>query len=86
MIDHNFNMFNSINYCILSIILGTVLSQLDKDPYLSYPAVIMLLTNLISIPYAVFATRPELSHGDRTVNNVLFYGNFNTMNEADYTE
>ena len=86
MIDRKSNILISINALILSIILGTVLSQLDKDPHLIYPAVIMLLTNLISIAYAVFATRPELSHGNRTVNNLLFYGNFNTMNEADYTE
>lgn len=86
MIDRKSNILISINALILSIILGTVLSQLDKDPHLIYPAAMMLITNLISIAYAVFATRPELSHGDRSVNNLLFYGNFNEMNEADYTE
>ncbi len=46
----------------------------------------MSLTNLISIAYAVFATRPELTHGDGVVNNVLFYGNLNGMTEADFTK
>lgn len=86
MIDRKSNILISINALILSIILGTVLSQLDKDPHLIYPAIMMLITNLISIAFAVFATRPELSHGDRSINNLLFYGNFNEMNEADYTE
>lgn len=86
MIDRKSNILISINALILSIILGTVLSQLDKDPHLIYPAAMMLITNLVSIAYAVFATRPELSHGDRSINNLLFYGNFNEMNEADYTK
>ena len=86
MIDRKSNILISINALILSIILGTVMSQLDKDPHLIYPTIMMLITNLISIAYAVFATRPELTHGDRSVKNLLFYGNFNEMNEADYTE
>jgi len=86
MIDRKSNILISINALILPIILGTVLSQLDKDPHLIFPAVMMLLTNLISIAYAVFATRPELVHGDRSVNNLLFYGNFHEMTEEDYTQ
>ncbi len=86
MIDRKSNILISINALILSIILGTVMSQLDKDPHLIYPTIMMLITNLISIAYAVFATRPELAHGDRSVENLLFYGNFNEMDEAEYTD
>ncbi|MDO6490854.1 MULTISPECIES: Pycsar system effector family protein [unclassified Cellulophaga] len=86
MIDRKSNILISINALILSITLGTVLNQLDKDPHLIFPATIMLLTNLISIGYAVFATRPELTHGNKNTNNLLFYGNFNTMEEEQYTE
>ena len=46
----------------------------------------MLLTNLISIAYAIFATRPELKHGNRKSNNIMFYGNFNDMTEEEYIE
>ena len=59
---------------------------MDNDPHLIYPVIMILITNLISIAFAIFATRPELAHGDRTVNNLLFYGNFNEMEEAEYTE
>ena len=86
MIDRKSNILISINALILSIVIGTVLSQLDKDPHLIFPATIMLVTNLLSIGYAVFATRPELTHGSKSTNNLLFYGNFNTMNEEEYTE
>ncbi|MGB5818678.1 MAG: Pycsar system effector family protein [Saonia sp.] len=86
MIDRKSNILISINALILSIILGTVLNQLDKDPHLIYPAILMLLTNLVSIAYAVFATRPELKHGNRESGNLMFYGNFHEMEEADYIE
>lgn len=86
MIDRKSNILISINALILSIILGTVYSQLDSDPHLIYPIVLMLFTNLISIAFAIFATRPELKHGEEKTNNLLFYGNFNDMEEDDYVE
>jgi len=86
MIDRKSNILISINALILSIILGTVLSQLERDPHLIFPAVMMLFTNLISIAYAIFATRPELKHGERKTNNLMFYGNFNDMTEPEYVE
>lgn len=84
MIDRKSNILISINALILSIILGTVLNQLDKDPHLIYPAILILLTNLVSIAYAVIATRPELKHGSRNTNNLMFYGNFYDMEETEY--
>ena len=86
MIDRKSNILISINALILSIILGTVLNQLDKDPHLIYPAVLILITNLSSIAYAVFATRPERKHGEAETNNLLFYGNFYDMDEESYVK
>ena len=86
MIDRKSNILISINALILSIILGTVYSQLDSDPHLIYPVVLMLLTNLISIAFAIFATRPELKHGEEKTKNLLFYGNFNELEEEDYVK
>ena len=86
MIDRKSNILISINALILSIVLGTVLNQLDKDPHLIYPAILILVTNLISIAFAVLATRPELEHGDQNTNNLMFYGNFHNMEEKEYVE
>ena len=86
MIDKKSNILISINALILSIILGTVYGELDSDPHLIYPVILMLLTNIVSIAYAIFATRPELKHGKESVNNLLFYGNFNKMVEDEYVE
>ena len=84
MIDTKSNVLISINALILSLILGTVMGQLDSDPHLIYPIVMILITNLASIAFAVFATRPELVHGKIDTNNLLFYGNFQDMEESEY--
>lgn len=86
MIDRKSNILISINSLILSLILGTVMSQLSRDPHLIYPVVMILITNLTSIAYAVIATRPELLHGDSGVRNLMFYGNFHEMKEQEYVD
>ena len=84
MIDTKSNILISINALILSLILGTVMSQLSTDPHLIFPIVMMLFTNLASIAFAIFATRPELVHGKREARNLMFYGNFQDMEEDEY--
>jgi len=86
MIDRKSNILISINALILSLIIGTVMSQLAADPHLIFPVVMILMTNLISITYAIFATRPELVHGDKGTRNLMFYGNFQDMEEAEYVD
>lgn len=86
MIDRKSHILITINALILSIIIGTVLGQLEKDPHLIFPAVMILITNLISITFAVFATRPEPRHGNIKAGNLLYFGNFHDMEETDYTD
>jgi hypothetical protein len=86
MIDTKSNILISINALILSLILGTVMSQLNTDPHLIYPVIMILFTNLGSIAYAIFATRPELVHGKSEAKNLMFYGNFHDMEESEYVE
>lgn len=86
MIDTKSNILISINALIISLILGTVMNQLGTDPHLIYPVVMILITNLTSITFAIFATRPELVHGKRETNNLLFYGNFQDMGEDRYVD
>jgi hypothetical protein len=84
MIDTKSNILISINALILSLILGTVMSQLSSDPHLIYPVIMILFTNLASIAYAIFATRPDLVHGKSVTRNLMFYGNFQDMEEDEY--
>ncbi len=86
MIDTKSNILISINALILSLVLGTVMSQLGTDPHLIYPIMLLLVTNLSSIAYAIFATRPELIHGNEKTRNLMFYGNFSNMGESEYVD
>lgn len=86
MIDRKSHILITINALILSIVIGTVLAQLEKDPHLIFPAIMILITNLISITYAILATRPEPKHGSRQTSNLLYFGNFNDLTESDYTD
>lgn len=89
MVDRKSNILISINAIIMSIILGTVMNQMKDDPHLIVPVIMMLLTNLASIVLAVFATRPDFTHGqaEKThshTSNPMFFGNFHKMSETDY--
>ncbi|UII80294.1 Pycsar system effector family protein [Flagellimonas sp. CMM7] len=86
MIDRKSHILITINALILSIIIGTVLRHLHKDPHLIFPSVMMLVTNLVSITYAVFATRPEPRHGNVKITNLLYFGNFHNMDEKEYSD
>ena len=86
MIDRKARILILGNTIILSIVLGTVLEELKNDHHLIFPIVFMLITNVFSIAFAIFATRPELRHGDRKSNNLLFYGNYHDMEESEYVE
>ena len=84
MIDTKSNILISINALILSLIIGTVMNQLGTDPHLIYPVIMILFTNLASIAFAIFATRPELVHVNGEAKNLMFYGNFQDMKEEEY--
>lgn len=91
MVDRKSNILISINAIILSIIIGTVMNQLETDPHLLVPVIMILITNLTSIVQAIIATRPDKVHGghqygkqDDTDVNLLFYGNFNELSRDEY--
>ena len=86
MIDRKSNILISVNALILSIIIGTVYAQMGSDPHLLYPVIMILSTNLLSIAYAIFATRPELVHGSQDSENLMFYGNFHELEETQYVD
>ena len=91
MVDRKSNILISINAIIMSIIIGTVMNRMSEDPHLIVPIVMMLVTNIISIVFAVSATRPEFTHGEKVStsshsSNPLFFGNFHNMREEDYVQ
>lgn len=91
MADNKANIMISINSIILSILMTVLTRKFDDYPNLIIPALFLTLTSLLTIVFAVLATRPNVSSGKFTSDdilnkrtNLLFFGNFHSMDLGDY--
>lgn len=91
--DNKSNIMISINGIIISIIIASISPKIDSNPWLLIPTAALLLTCLGSMIYAVLSARPRVSKEPVTLDdvranraNILFFGNFHTMERADYVE
>lgn len=91
--DNKSNIMISINGIIISIILATISPKLDANPWLLWPTTAILLTCLVSLVYSIRAARPRVSDESYTLDdvranrgNILFFGNFHTMDESEFVE
>ncbi|MDZ4748845.1 MAG: DUF5706 domain-containing protein [Saprospiraceae bacterium] len=71
IVDTKSNIMITMNAIIISVMLGSVYPQLKENPYLAWPITLMILTNVISIAYAIFATRPILANGIFTKEDII---------------
>jgi predicted metal-dependent HD superfamily phosphohydrolase len=92
MADSKAHIMISVNSIIVSVILGVLFRRLEDYPNLIIPAVIFLLTGVVTIIFSVLATRPNVNVGrftrediDKKKTNLLFFGNFHKMSLEDYT-
>lgn len=91
MADNKANILISVNAIIISVILGVLLRKLEDSPYLTIPSVIFLAVALTTIVISIIATRPKISGGtfsDQDVEdkkiNLLFFGNFHRTSFEKY--
>ncbi len=63
VLDSKSSILLTVNSIILSVVLGTLYSQINEDPHLIIPVSILFLTNLGSIAYAIVSSRPILGAG-----------------------
>lgn len=91
MADSKANIMISINSIILSIVVSVLLRKLEEYPHFMGPTVILTLVCLATIVLAILATRPNISKGiftkDDIMNkktNLLFFGNFHGMSLEEY--
>ena len=91
--DTKANILLSVNAIILSIALSNLIPKLDNESntYLIAPTVIFLFFTLISMVLSVLATRPNVTIGKFTkedvINkkvNLLFFGNFHQMSLSEF--
>jgi predicted metal-dependent HD superfamily phosphohydrolase len=91
--DRKANILISVNAIIISIILGVLLRKLDAEPAFTIPAILFLIFTLATIIIAILATRPIITQGRFTredvlnrKTNLLFFGNFykSTLEEYEW--
>ncbi|WP_373516661.1 Pycsar system effector family protein [Pricia sp.] len=91
--DTKANILLSVNAIIISLVLANLIPKLDNpsNDYLIYPAAIFVLFSIASMIMSVTATRPNVTSGEFTKEdvkakkvNLIFFGNFHKMKLEDY--
>ncbi|WP_323787049.1 Pycsar system effector family protein [Psychroserpens sp.] len=89
--DTKANILLSVNAIIISVVLANLISKLDTNPYLTWPTVIFTLFSVISMVMSIIATRPNVTSGQFTKEdvknqkvNLSFFGNFHKMKLEEF--
>lgn len=89
--DNKSNILISVNTIIISIVLTVLFSNFGDNPALVPASLLLVTTGLITIIFAILATRPHISSGRFTKEdikekkvNLLFFGNFYDMSLDEY--
>ena len=92
--DSKANIMISVNAIIISIALTTLIPKLDNpnNAHLIIPTLVLLLFSVTSIIFAILSTRPKVTEGTFTREdienrkvNLLFFGNFYKMPLTEYS-
>ncbi|MEO9893823.1 Pycsar system effector family protein [Aurantibacter sp.] len=93
--DTKSNILLSVNAIIISLALSNLIPKLDNpsNDYLIIPTLIFILFSIISMILSISATRPNVTSGTFTKEdvkqkkvNLLFFGNFHKMKLENYEE
>ena len=91
MADSKANIMISVNTIVMSILVSVLLGKLQFYPEYILPTIILLGVCLSAVVFAILATRPNVSQGTFTKEdimnkkvNLLFFGNFYNMSLPDY--
>ncbi len=91
--DTKANILLSVNAIIISLALSNLIPKLDNpsNQYLIIPTAIFVIFSLVSMALSVLATRPNVTSGQFTKEdvkqkkvNLLFFGNFHKMKLEDF--
>jgi len=91
MADSKAHIMISVNSIIISVVLSMLVRKIEDYPHLVLPTIILLVVNVAAIIFSVLATRPNITKGTFTHEdvemkrvNLLFFGNFHKMGLVDY--
>jgi len=92
MADSKASVMISMNTLLLGAIFTILAGKLDNNPHLIVPTIVLTLVCLVTLVIAVRVTRPSISSGlftkediQKKNTNLLFFGNFYQMNIKDFT-
>ncbi len=91
MADGKANILISVNAIIISVIVGVLVRKFETDHYIVIPTIIFLAFSVTTIVIAILATRPKITSGMFTKEditnkktNLLFFGNFYKATLEDF--
>ena len=89
--DNKANILISINTIVLTVLISIGIGKISDYPIITFPAIIFISTCLVTIIFAILSTRPKISSGKFSKEdihnkriNLLFFGNFYNMNMDEY--
>lgn len=91
--DTKANILLSVNAIIISLMLSTLFAKFDNpaNQFLIVPTIILMLSSIISMILSIIATRPNITSGEFTKEdvenrkvNLTFFGNFHKMKLEDF--
>jgi len=91
--DNKANTLININGIIISLVIALVSPRIASNTWMMIPALILTMGCMISLGYAIFASRPRilatLINKEMVIRNeaeVLFFGNFVNMSAEEFQE
>ena len=91
MADGKASILISVNAIIISVILSVLIRRIEVETHLTIPTFIFLASSLTTIIIAILATRPKISQGNfsredilNKNTNLLFFGNFYKSRVTEY--
>lgn len=91
MADNKAHIMITVNSIIVSVLVSLLFRKLEDNTNFIIPAILTMATSLISIVFAILVTRPNVTQGTFTKDdiskkraNLLFFGNFYNMTLEDY--
>jgi predicted metal-dependent HD superfamily phosphohydrolase len=91
MADGKASILISVNAIIISVILSVLIRRIEVERHLTIPTFLFLASSLTTIIIAIMATRPKISTGNfsredilQKNTNLLFFGNFYKTKVSEY--
>ncbi len=87
IVDTKANILITANAIIISVVLGTLYSQLEEDPHMIFAVGGLVVTNVLSISFAILATIPkpfDQHSGDLDSRDLMTFEGFANMKVDDY--